>query len=430
MTLGQRVEEGWDAALLLVLSAVIFLSPLIHHPLWNGGFLIHQQPYGSFHLRNTLILIPLDILQGLLVILSVPKLISLIRSRRFNWSTIAAFALVAVAIVSWAFHPSIPGIARIVRWIAAGAVVVAASRLDRRSFRIHVGLPLLATAAIQATIALGQYFGSRPASSDDAILLALARGTTAFPYVVGFVLLVGLTVGVALMPDDRTRPLWIAGIALCSAGIATSLMRTAVVGLAVAWIAYGFLVFRDQHRYRSVLAATVLPFAVVAVAIGDPWLRKLQQTFGIGYSGSLSAAEVISTGRLKLIRHSLTIIADAPFVGVGPAREAIEAAARFPDEYKGVSRVDSVHVVPLLVAAEMGIAAGVAYLGYLIALGWRSLRTSPEAVAVFASVGVFMLLETMPYDRPTSIILVGVWMATLDHLSAGRSAHVIPSSMV
>jgi len=233
-------------------------------------------------------------------------------------------------------------------------------------------------------------------------------GTTQFPYVVGFVLLVGLTVGVALAPDDRTRPLWIAGIALCSAGIATSLNRTAVVGLAVAWIAYGLLVYRDQHRYRSVLAATVLPFAVVAVAIGDPWLRNLQQTFGIGIggSGSRSAAEVISGGRLKLIRHSLTIIADAPFVGVGPARDAIEAAARFPDEYgRGVP---SVHVVPLLVAAEMGIAAGVACVGYLIALGWRSLRTSPEAVAVFASVAVFMLLDTMPYDRPTSIILVGV----------------------
>lgn len=426
MTLGQRVEEGWNAALLLVLSAVVFLSPLIIHPLWNGNLLIHQQPHGSFHLRNTLILIPLDILQWLLVILSVPKLVSLIRSRRFNWSIIAAFALVAVAVVSWAFHPSIPGIARILRWIAAGAVVVAASQLDRRSFRIHIGLPLLATAAIQATIALGQYFGSWPVSGGDAVWLA--RGTTTFPYVVGFVLLVGLTVGVALVPDDRTRPLWIAGIALCSAGIATSLMRTAVVGLAVAGIAYGFLVYRDQHRYRSVLAATVLPFAVVAVAIGDPWLQNLKQTFGIGGSGSRSAVEAISAGRLKLIRHSLTIIADTPLIGVGPAREAIEAAARFPDEY--AESVPSVHVVPLLVAAEMGIAAGVAYLSYVIALGWRSLRTSPEAVAVFASVAVFILLDTMPYDRPTSIILVGVWMATLDHLSASRSAYRIPSSMV
>jgi hypothetical protein len=68
-------------------------------------------------------------------------------------------------------------------------------------------------------------------------------------------------------------------------------------------------------------------------------------------------------------------------------------------------------------AAEAGIALGIVYLAFLVALGWRTLRTSPAALAVFGSLITFVTFDKFTYSNANGIMLAAVWLSTLDLLA-------------
>lgn len=210
--------------------------------------------------------------------------------------------------------------------------------------------------------------------------------------------------------------MWIGAAALCSAGIATSGSRATVLGLAVVTMVYVVAAFFDRQRYLPAAAAASLPFLAIAAMISDIWLPRLQQTL----SGSANAR---SAGRLTQISDAIAIAVDNPIVGVGPGRTAFVGEAQFRHHYG--ETVWSVHFTPMLAAAELGIVTGLAYVGYLLALAWRVLKTSPEAIALVVAVGVWMPLDKLAYSHPTAIILVGVWAVGLDQLARRRHEPVI-----
>jgi hypothetical protein len=79
--------------------------------------------------------------------------------------------------------------------------------------------------------------------------------------------------------------------------------------------------------------------------------------------------------------------------------------------------------VPLLVTAEFGMIVGLAFTGWLIALGIRAFRISVYATALFLSVIPFLLLDNLHYVYGNGMMIFAVWIAMLDyHWTAPRSS--------
>jgi hypothetical protein len=391
----------------VLLSAVIFLVPFLSSTLWQGAVLIDeiQESAVPWIHRVVLLFYPLDLLWVALSVLAIPVAIRIVRTRAFTWAVVATSVFAAAGIVSWLFNPSAPGAALGLRWIGLVAIAVVASQLDRTAFRRFVAIPLLATAAIQSVIVLWQHPG--PAGNAvNGTGEPVAYGSAGNSYVIAFILLLALTTAIAMAPAARNRWWWLAAAGLCSAGIATSGSRTAVLGLFLIALIYVVAAISDRARYLPAAAVTALPFLAVAAAIPETWLPRFQQ--------SLSSSGNVTSGRLGWMRDAIAISFDQPITGVGPGREALVAEEQFRSHYINV--VWPVHSVPLLAAAELGIAMGVAYVGYLAAVAWRAFKTSPEALAVLVAVGVWMPLDVHAYLHPTAIIIAAVWAVTLDHL--------------
>ena len=392
----------------ILLSAVIFLVPFLSTTLWQGAVLIDEIPDSAvpwIH-RVVLLFYPLDLLWITLTILAIPVAVRIARSRAFSWAVIATTVFAAAGIIGLLLSPSSPGAALVVRWVGVAAIAVVASQLDRAAFRRHVAIPLVATAVIQAFIVLWQHPG--PASNGiNGTGQPVAYGSAGNSYVVAFILLLALTTAIAMAQEGSYRRWWIVAAGVCSAGIATSGSRAAAIGLIVIAVVYIVAAISNRPRYLPAVAATALPFLAIAAVVPETWLPRLQQ--------SLSSVGDVTSGRLVMMRDAIAISLAHPITGVGPGREAFIVEEQFRSHYASV--VWPVHSVPLLAAAELGIAVGVAYVGYLAALAWRAFKTSPEAFAVLVAVGVWMPVDVHAYLHPTAIIMAGVWVVTLDHLA-------------
>ena len=111
------------------------------------------------------------------------------------------------------------------------------------------------------------------------------------------------------------------------------------------------------------------------------------------------------------------MIADQPVVGVGPGLYSYTLERDHDPELD-----DAVHVVPLLVAAEDGLPIGILFTLLLIFLAIRALRTSPEAIAVVAGFGTFLLFDKFAYLHPNGMVMLAVWLATIDRLTTPTPA--------
>ncbi len=402
----------------VLLSAVIFLVPFLSSTLWQGAVLIDETQESAvpwIH-RVVLLLYPLDLLWVVLAILAVPVAIRIVRARAFTWAVIASAVFAAAGAVSWFVNPSPLGASLVLRWVGMVAVAVVASQLDRQAFRRHVAVPLLATAVLQSFIVLWQHPG--PASNGvNGFAVPVAYGSAGNSYVIAFILMLALTVAIAVAPSGRSRWWWITAAGVCSAGVATSGSRTAVVGLLAITAIYVVATFSDRRRYLPAAAAAALPFLAVASVIPETWLARLEQNVW-------NSANDISSGRIAQARDAISIAWDNPLTGVGPGREAFVAEAQFRHRYGAT--VWPVHNVPLLAAAELGIAMGLAYSGYLVALAWRAFKASADAVAMVVAVGVWMPLDVHAYLHPTTGILVAVWAVGLDNLARWKRAAIPP----
>src|SRR5205823_5487211 len=119
-------------------------------------------------------------------------------------------------------------------------------------------------------------------------------------------------------------------------------------------------------------------------------------------------AEQFTTGRVHLTDQAVHIIAHHPITGVGPARYA--------------SLGDEVNDVPLLVAAEAGIAAALAVVALVALIGARAVRSGAAAVGLFGAYLPFIILDRFPYGTPQGLALSGVWAGAV--LLTAREARV------
>ncbi len=398
------VDATRNVLLALIVAAMPFaiLEPLA---------VFEERTISTYH-RLVVVVMPLDIISIGLALLAIPLIVSALRRRDVTWGTLAMSAFALWGLISLIATPTTLGGSFVIRWFAAIALVVTVASRTRSELRWFVAAPLLASASLQTVVALWQHPGPGANTVFFAGEVAVGRGTFTHQYGLAFFLIVAATIGVATLPRGRTRIWWLAGIGMASAGIAVTMSRTALLALVGIWIVYAWGWFRGNRDYRSALLATSIPFLATATVVSDGWLSRLNHTA----SGSLEAR---STGRIASMREAAAIATGRPLTGVGPGGFVTEIISRHPEW--PIWFLLPVHSVPLLAAAELGIVAGVIIVVILVAFGWRSLRTSPAAFAIYVPVAAFILFEQRTHYVPADVALFAIWLGTLDLLARHAS---------
>jgi hypothetical protein len=360
-----------------------------------------------------------DIPLLILVIASLTSTPRRIWARDFSLGVGLLLFLVAAAGIAFVFHPSPSGINVVLRLAMAVFLAMEITRLDKKRFRSRVAVPLLIAAGIQSTIAILQVATGGPLGlgsfGERSVLVTFggstaAQGTTIHPYVLAGFSVLAATVAIALLPRDPSRRRWwLFGIALAAVPIGLTYARTGAVGFVLLLIVLVVAAVRDPQRYRAATLALAAGALIPALVFSGGWDVRLQDS-------ATTDIDANSSARLTLIEQSFDLMADSPFVGVGPGRYETVLEASDP----AIPQI--VHLVPALIAAEDGIYAGLVSLILLLLLGWRAVRTSPAAIAIVVGLGIWMVFDKFTYAFPSGIAMFAIWLGTLDWLAARRTA--------
>ena len=331
-------------------------------------------------------------------------------NRGIGWGTWLAIGLLIVAVASLPFHGSSRGVALALRLVGTVLVAFEIGTLRRRELLHVVIVPLLAAAATQGVMALGQAIGGgalgipgEPADFGAVAGTVRPAGTTSHPYMLATYCLIAVSGGMLIWRQSTAR-WWLVPVALAAMPIGLSFSRAAVVSVLFAGAGWVIAVVRNPRTYGPPLAAVLLGIAIPALLFAPAWLERLEDST----TGSLNDA---SANRVELTNQAMDMIADYPLVGVGPWRYTIVAEADYP---LATGKDSPVHNLPLLVTAEFGVVVGLLFLAALVVLGVRAARTGPLTFALFGAVMGFTLFDVVLYWYPAGLVLFGVWLGLLD----------------
>jgi O-antigen ligase len=237
-----------------------------------------------------------------------------------------------------------------------------------------------------------------------------AQGTMLHPYVLAGFAILAATVGVATLPDEGPhRRMWLIGIGVAAVPLGITFSRSGAVGalIVLGLLTYG--AYRNRERYGAALIALGIGALIPALLFSGGWIARVDDSARDGLDQS-------SSGRITLIQQSFDLIESSPLVGVGPGRYAVVM------EEDPTVLPQVVHNVPLLIAAESGVAMGLAALALLLLLGYRALRTSITAAVVAAGLGVWMVFDKFTYLSPNGLVMFAIWLGVLDWLWTHRES--------
>ena len=327
------------------------------------GTVVWSAAGGADDFNRRVSISPFDIPLAMLLVVALVD-----RRRIGNWRGWRLFAQIAAALavvlaIAFVAHPSPRGVDFAFRIAAGLAVIDAFVRLGRLA-RDHVFAAIAAVGVIESIIAMaesahGGAVGLGPLEYRGFFYTfgssTAGHGGFDHPYHLAFFLLVAL--GATLIGARRaaTRMPWLAAAAICSAGIAVTYSRAALLSLvtfaAVALLARGST---DRKRALRGLAAMVaIGFVFGAIAFGDGWHAKGAR--------STSSANVDSDRRVRA-QEALRLIDSQPLLGVGPGRYTIALESVRHDDLLPA------HNIVLHEGAEGGVLAGILTALLLIAL--------------------------------------------------------------
>lgn len=301
------------------------------------------------------------------------------------------------------------------RWSLGVAVAIALAQLnvDIGSIvrALLIGLCLHALVGIAQVLRQGP-LGlpgemTLPASSVGASIVVFgstrwlrAYGLTLHPNILGGYLAIGLLLALPLLDRRRWQLAWW----LLLLGLLLSFSRSAWLALALALPALaGWLAWRQPVLRRPLgitLAGAALIVLVCGVALARPFQSRLHPAAVAAERRSLSE-------RAEMIGVAQDLIWRRPLLGVG--------AGNFPLAMRGAGTPVApqyVHNLPLLLAAELGIAGGVLWLWlWLAPIGLLRLRW-PGAdqwlmvlSGAWLALGVVGLWDSYPWALPSGLLL-------------------------
>lgn len=372
-------------------------------------------PGGIDPLIRALRISPLDIMFILMIVIAAAQIFR----TRPRWQDLGIvelglFAGACISTVSAASNLSASSAAASARFWAVAATAYVIAHLEGDLTRRYVVAPYLVVATSQALLALGQT-ATNSGLIVEATLLSeghpwtAGHGTFHTPYALAAFLTVAIALS-ARYESNRNGWRWTPVCALiCSAAAATTFGRTSAIGvfmvagaLTVDWCVSG------RKRYPVSALAALVPFLVTSIVLSSGWIVRLTD---------LASGE--DRGRMQLLDTAVNLIRTHPLIGVGPGMyaQAVDAAEQFV-----------VHNVPVLLAAELGVVAGLAVTVWLAVLGYHAIMESWRAAALFASVVPYLLFDNLHVVFIAGLALSAVWLGLLGN-APGHSMRAAPSSL-
>lgn len=348
---------------------------------------------------------PIDVIFAALIVSTLVRLLRAKDRRAMGIAGLGSVIAVAVILISVLITPSPGGWMLLLRFAGATATVASIRMMRANEVMVAIVWTFVMSSSLQALLALGQTFlwdSGRSGRADLALsgeIWTAGLGTFSHEYVLAAYLTLGIAIVLAsgiLRPLERVM---IFSVALSGAAVATSFGRSAALSVFALSGVYG--VGWLLYRKRQYIVGTVVPtgaFAISAVLAGSAWLTR---------------ASPESSIRLTLVTQALEFARDHPLFGIGPMRYGpLIAQMNIAQIHQFI-----VHNVPLIVTAEYGIIAGLAFVLWLTGLGVRALSSSIASVALFIVVAPYLLLDHMHYVDPSGIAMLGVWLVMLDVLA-------------
>ena len=396
-----RLRAAAQRAALVVAGAIALLFSFVGLPREDDRAVVRP---------DQLYLYSADVLLVTLAILAAPRLLAAARRPRGPESALwlALFAWIALA---FAVHPSARGVDLLLRAVAAAALYRVVADAPLSAVRILTAL-LGATAVVQAVIGAAQVSAGHPLGLGSIGELsyplltysgvALARGTVGHEFILASLALVTAAALIAAGLRARRLAPWALGVAGAAVPLGLIYGRTVIAAIALG--AASLLPrARSDMRARWLLAALVCGAALPAIVARDGW------------AGSL--ARGVASDRGPIVLEAIAIVAEEPVVGVGPGNYL--AALRARPEIQMARAVQNAHDVPLLLAAEAGIPAGVLAAALIVSVGIAALRAGAPALTLYAVYLPWLIVDALPYVTPQGLVLTAFWLGFLRQAARG-----------
>jgi hypothetical protein len=359
-----------------------------------------------------------DIFLGLVVATQLPQLPALWRDWRRHRCALAAVGLAVSLLPSLAVHPSGRGGVAVFRWIGVAMIALAIGRLAGAARVLVLGAFAGAT-VLQVAVALAQRAVNAPVGLNslgevNAIEIGgrfASAGLTVHPYV--FAAWCALAAAVMLVAAARTEhgSLVLAAATLAPfVGVGLTMSRAGVLAVALVLMCFAVAALR-LRRIRVLLVAAAMATAVGIALDLSGWASRASET-------TAGSGADVTNNRGQLFEQAWGLLQNALALGVGPGRY-VEALVERPDLVKLATQEGSrpVHLVPYLVLVEGGLVV----LPALLFLAWATLTQTWRAGLLGAGVTLavlpFLLLDHLNWSYPQGLLLSGLWLGMLDHLS-------------
>jgi hypothetical protein len=255
----------------------------------------------------------------------------------------------------------------------------------------------------------------------DGTRILRAYGLSTHPNVLGGALACGVLILMAASTRTRAARLAQAGVlALAAAALVVTFSRGAWLG-AAAGIVAGLAIVVGGGRDPLAVSArrwVVAAVVIVGAALATGWLAGDAVAARTWLDSSVAPTEQRSIDeRVEQIRLGWEVLLERPLTGAGASALPLAMRQIEPDFPFALY---SPHLVPLAVAAELGVAGGVAYL-WLMAAPWVLLagarrRWTAElagASAALAALTIVSLFDDYPWvggpGRTLAWLVVGLW---------------------
>jgi O-Antigen ligase len=300
--------------------------------------------------------------------------VNLTRKFRSSALTTGGVLLVTALLLSFMFHPSLRGVAVLVRLLGAVGVADRLQRSNRVELRRAVQV-LTGGVVVSLLVGIVQLLRGRAIGlyglgerGDPFFHFGDAKVPAAFlghPYPLGGAALVAASVAIALALAGRLQTRWLyAAGALGGFGCVFSGSRTNILGIALLLVTVVAGTWRSNRMRAGLFAVAVIAACGTGFA-ANPSVWEIK-------SGSYKADGDVSAGRVGLFKENVGMVRRYPILGVGPGRYNIVLEAEGVKQSTGFPHPPQ--VVGMSALAEGGVLAGVALfviVGSLVGIAKR-----------------------------------------------------------
>ncbi len=170
-----------------------------------------------------------------------------------------------------------------------------------------------------------------------------------------------------------------------------------------------------KQSFRTTLVITILSFSVAFFLVRDIALSRFSEAT-LAREGSLS-------DRVLYFEQALSAINEHPILGVGGGNFTVFTMQRFPDAGTFVGEFQPVHVVPILVFAELGIVGFLLFAClflFWISSAWKGRNLL--SLAVFFSLLSILFLDHWLWSGHFGMVFLGLLLGVCLRMDSGSES--------